>query len=217
MKTFLIIMGAGRCGTTSTMSFLNSHDNFNIYGENDSIVYDILHGIQRIKKIHSTKPKELDSKVSILSHKNSCHIGVEWYNPRKKLENLESNLLKCILNYFDNDEKYIGFKEVRWINRKLECLNILEDHFKVKYIYLTRNLYDQVKSIQKVGWNLADPIDQHIEKTNSVIEAFLNKKKSSQFIHKNISTDANFLQEIYQFIVSDAEKKSSSRIDNADT
>lgn len=217
MKTFVLIMGAGRCGSTSLVSFLNKHQDFNIYGENNNVIYDILNCVANIDQIKKNKINELDHKYSNLLYSNNNYIDMEWYNPKNKLDNLKNSLITTLTNYFDNNEQYVGFKEVRWINRKLDCLNILEDYFKVKYIYLTRNLHDQVKSIKKVGWNLPSPTDKHIEKTNSVIETFLSKKKPNQFIHKNISTNTNFLQEIYQFIVSDAEKKSSSRIDNADT
>lgn len=206
MKTFIVIMGAGRCGSTSLVSFLNKQQNFNIYGENNGVVYDVLNCILKTDNIKNNIIDQFNQKYSNLSYKNNNYIDVEWYNPKNKLGIFKNSLIKALIDYFHNNELYVGFKEIRWIDKQLNCLDILEDYFKVKYIHLTRNLDDQIMSIQKLGWDLSYPIDEYITKTNSVIETFLSKKKISQFIHKNISTDINFLEEIYQFIIADAEK-----------
>lgn len=202
-------MGSGRCGTTSLLSYLNKKPQFNIYGENNGVIYSILNTIYRTSML-KTNQQTCRKHSSVSYDNNNPYISVEWYNPADKVKSLDSILLDIIVNYFESEYDYIGFKEVRWINRDLRCLNILESKYNVKYIFLTRNIQDQIKSIQKLNWDLPTPIDDHIRKTNESITKFLNTKPKNQFITKNISVDKNFLAEIYEFIVGDTEKIKSA-------
>lgn len=197
MKTFAIIMGAGRCGSSSLVSFLNKKPDFNIYGENNSIILSILEQIYLLQDIK--RYKGLSHKISNISNKHTRYIGTEWYNPEEKLISLKTKLINSIIEYFDNTEIYIGFKEIRWINKNLSSINILEKIYKVKYIFLTRKIQDQINSMKKVGWN--GDLKSRIENTDKQILNFLNTKSTNQYIIKNISTDKNFQEEIYHFIV----------------
>jgi hypothetical protein len=202
-------MGSGRCGATSLLSYLNKKPQFNIYGENNGIIYNILDAIHRTNMLKIKQ--QMCRKYSSVSYDNNTpYISVEWYNPEDKVKSLDLILLDIVVNYFESEYNYIGFKEVRWLDRDLRCLNILENKYNVKYVFLTRNIQDQIKSIQKLNWNLQIPIDDYIRKTDGSIIKFLNTKPKNQFITKNISVDKNFLAEIYEFIVGDTQKIKSA-------
>lgn len=121
-------------------------------------------------------------------------------NPISKIDSLSEQLKKSILDYFKNPEKYIGFKEIRW-TKKIKYLNFFEKYFNVKYVHLIRDMNDQIKSINRLNWNLPTGTKEHIVKTNKTINSFLITRKTSQYIVKNISFDENFKQEIYDFII----------------
>jgi len=191
-------MGAGRCGTSSTISFLNKKPDFDIYGENKSVILSILEQIYALND--NRRYKGLSRMTTNASYSNNHYIGTEWYNPADKVAQLKTGLIDLLKNFFNDNKKYIGFKEIRWINKNLQALNLLEKLYKVKYVHLTRNIDDQVSSMTKTGWQNRK---SHIIETNNAISSFLLNKPPHQHIQKNISIDKNFLEDIYNFIVAE--------------
>lgn len=191
-------MGAGRCASTSLLSFLNKDENFNIYGENNGGILNLLNALFKIKNISNYN--SLSKKNTNLNYKHQKYIGSEWYNPKDKVLGLTKEIENSIIDYFPNKEKYIGFKEIRWLDYNLENLNWFEKYYKVKYVHLLRNIDEQSHSMKKLNWSFETNIDDHIKHTNQTINKFLTKKHTSQYIIKNISIDKNFEQEIYNFI-----------------
>lgn len=206
-------MGAGRCGSTSLISFLNKQANFNIYGENNNVISNLLETIFLLEDIR--RYNGLSHKQTRLNSQAVKYIGSEWYNPRNKINHLKEKLNECVLEFFDNPEEYIGFKEIRW-SSNIKYLNFFEQYFNVKYIHLVRNIEDQIKSINRLKWKLKTDTEQYILLTNKIITNFLQTRKPKQHITKNISIDKNFQQEIYNFITEQNKNFSSHPIDNAD-
>lgn len=192
-------MGAGRCGSSGLVSFLNQKPDFHIYGENNNIIYTILNSVNHDMNKIIREPR-LSNKIAIQKYTDNYYSGTEWYNPRSKLNNLKNSIINCVLDYFDNPENYIGFKEIRWLKTDINYLSFFENHFNVKYIHLTRNIDDQIKSMNRAKW-IPDNRQKYITNTNEAINNFLTKKPVSQYIVKNISIDKNFQEEIYNFIL----------------
>lgn len=209
-KTFVVILGYGRTGSSSVVSYLNSYPEFNIYGENRGIILYMLKClyILRHESFNGRKFYDLiDNSVrtSNLSYKDHKYNKCEYYNHKTKMRTIESKIKNVIFNYFDSEYKYIGFKEIRWeLFSNIDFLNILEETFNVKYIFLTRKLEDQVKSMIRTGWWTTKSeleMCQIIKNTNNIISKFLSTKQSNQHITKNTSIDTNFLSDIYNFII----------------
>lgn len=200
MKTFVIIMGAGRCGSSGLVSFLNKKPDFHIYGENHNMIGHILNSlnIDFKKIIKENSPCGHKTAINEYNNKN-VYNGSEWYNPISKMRDLKRNIHSNIIEYFNHPENYIGFKEIRWATVNMSYLSFFEKHFNVKYIHLIRNTEDQIKSMQRTKWKQKN-LEQYLESTNTIIENYLQHKTPSQYITKNISIDKNFQQEIYDFI-----------------
>lgn len=209
-KQFVLILSSGRCGSTSVLNKLNSDDKFNIYGENYGTINNIL---QTIYLLYKTKYYlNIGNKVSNLNYKKSKYLGTEWYNNPSKINELNDNLYKNIVTFFNSDHQYIGYKEIRFYAKDLSYLNVLESIYNVKYVYLTRDIEEQAASMFKLKWyhqhdlNLKEhSIEEYknfITKNNLNIHNFLMFKSPKQFIHKNISKDKNFVDDIYNFIIS---------------
>jgi hypothetical protein len=197
MKTFTVIMCAGRCGSSALISYLNTKPNFHFYGENNGAIYSTIHTIKLLTKIHYYN--HLSSKTRNKNNNRHNYIGSEWYNPPQKISSLQKSLENSLINFFDTNCKYVGFKEIRW-SQDLSCLNILDNIFnKVKYVFLVRDINQQVHSMKKLNWT-GDHLNRTININNN-IQNFLNKKPKNQYIIKNISTDKNFQEEVYDFIV----------------
>lgn len=197
MKTFTIIMCAGRCGSSALISYLNRKPNCHFYGENNGAIYTLIHSIELLTKIDNYDHLSLKTTQKNNNHHN--YIGSEWYNPKEKLVFLQKSLINSLINFFDSNCEYVGFKEIRWLY-DLSCLNILNHIFdNVKYVFLYRNLHDQIDSMKKLKWQ-GDHLNRTININNNV-QNFLNTKSTNQYIIKNISTDRNFQEEIYNFIV----------------
>lgn len=209
-KTFVVILGYGRCGSSSVISYLNSYPEFNIYGENRGVILYMLKSLHILTKesFHGKKFYDLvdhSLKTSNLSYKNHKYNQCEYYNDKTKIRTFESEIKNLICSYFDSNHKYIGFKEIRWnLFSDINFLNILEEIFHVKYIFLTRNLQDQIKSmIRTAWWSTKSELEMYdiVKNTNGIVSKFLSTKQSNQYITKNITIDTNFLSDIYNFIV----------------
>ena len=204
-QKFILIMGAGRCGSSSLVSYLNSKPDFNIFGENCGAIYSILESIHRFKitQHHSKNHKQPSHKTPINKYQNKTYCGYEWYNNQLKIDTTILSLEQIIKNFFDNNHsRFIGYKDIRWGGEYLsESIKILENIFHdIKYVHLTRNIDVQADSMKRARFTHSD-MKQAIQDTNDRISYFLKQKPKSQQIQKNITTDHNFLEEIYQFLI----------------
>lgn len=202
-QTFVVIMSAGRCGSTSTMNFLNELPIFNIYGENYGFILDLLSSIstinQLIKKCQSSK---IDTYTKYENQKKYCKNGF-YYDNKICLINIRDNLLNQIKLFFDPTTEYIGFKEIRWIDYDLNTLNIIDSIYKkIKYIHISRDLGEQINSFKRT-WMYTqtdEQISNYITNTNNNIIQFLTNQ-NKDFLSINMSTDKNFLHTIRDFIL----------------
>ncbi len=91
-------MGAGRCGTSSLISFLNSDPDFFIYGENHGAILNLLQAVHNIQiaKQYIGAPV----KSSQTDYASQPYIGTEWFNDRHKLDSLGQGLMNCVELFF---------------------------------------------------------------------------------------------------------------------
>lgn len=197
-KKFVIILGAGRCGTTYLLNELNKIDGVNIYGENYNSFLKIIAAISSVngaikKAINSSKIspiKDLDK------YKNGSYIFTEWYNNIPKLQEIVNRLEECINFYFEDDYTVIGFKEIRFFDKKnVELLHFFEKKYDVYYIHLTRNIEEQSKSGFWV--DIVNP-EERIKTINKNIEDVLSRKKS--YIKLDLLDIKNDISIIRKFI-----------------
>ena len=198
-------MSAGRCGSTSTMNYLNALSDFNIYGENYGFILDLLNCISTLDKFtKQAQSTKINSYDRYKLNKKYANNGF-YYDDKKKLISIKNNLLNQIKLFFESEFEHIGFKEIRWLNYDLNILNILEMLYDpIIYIHLTRSSDDQAMSLKKTFKNHLSlkKIHEYIDNTNSAISKFLsgNHKKH---IAINISDNTNFLETIKNFIIKD--------------
>lgn len=202
-QNFIIIMSAGRCGSTSIMNFLNESPSFNIYGENYGFVLDLLSSIATLNKlIKKFQPTKVDTHTKYSNEKKYCKNGF-YHDSKIHLINIRDNLLDQIKLFFNSNSDYIGFKEIRWTNYDLNTLNIMHSIYKkIIYIHIHRNMQDQINSFKRT-WMYTQTDQQiynYIQNTNEkILEFLVNQKKN--FLSVNMSEDTNFLHTIKDFIL----------------
>lgn len=137
-------------------------------------------------------------------YQNVQYTGAEWFNPIEKLCAAETNIKTTIQKFFAGNYRYVGFKDISWQSRDLgAAANLLEEIYaNVKYVALRRDVEAQVKSMQRT-WNSKIDYTQQVAQTNDVITQFLLTRKPQKYIEKNISVDANYLDDVYQFLITD--------------
>jgi hypothetical protein len=151
-QKFVIIMGAGRCGTTYVMDELNKIDGVNIFGENNMLFVDLL---QMMGRLDVTVSKGLACKKHAdLKYGKSSYTNTEWYNDVSGLRRIFRRLDACVTGYFSARHRVVGFKEIRFVSEAdVKSLFFFEGRYEVFYIHLTRDIERQSKS----AWWKDDP------------------------------------------------------------
>lgn len=207
-QTFVIIMSAGRCASTSTMNFLNTSEDFHIYGENHSFILSLLDSIHNLNQLllqhNQYRTHHIKEENYVVYTTNKKYLkNAFFYDDINNLVSIKDSLFTQIQKFFHTDKKYIGFKEIRWLDSSIKNISILENLYnKVLYIHLTRNTDEQITSLKKTfmkGQSI-DYINNYIKKTNNNITNFIADKKDRS-ISINISEDINFLEIIKNFIL----------------
>lgn len=196
-EKFIIILGAGRCGTSYLLDELNKIPNVNVYGENYNTFIKIIQSIKSAKQTLE-KAKESYKNSNVLEkYKNGPYINVEWYQSTPRLKKLITILEKSLFEYFEGSYILRGFKEIRFFMKEnVQHLTYFEKEYDVYYIHLTRNIEEQVQSD---FWKNFPNAKEMIATTNDNIESVLGKKEKyikidlSQ-IEKDISFVRTFLQ-----------------------
>ena len=101
----IIIIGAGRSGTTSLQSLLNGDPSVIIRGENNNFFYETWRAYRSLKKINNGKSK------------SNPWYGFEHFDAGTYLENIQT-LSRSFLtgDYQDQAIKVLGFKEICLFN-----------------------------------------------------------------------------------------------------
>lgn len=198
-------MSAGRCGSTSLISYLNQISNeFDILGENNGAILSILDSIRRLQTtLNLTKHKSFYQSRDIHKYNYNRYCGYEWYNDKSYVRRAIRQLKKTTRSFFNPYKQYIGYKDIVWSTEYLvECVEILEHIFdnNVLYVHLTRDISQQCDSMARAGFR-TDNYHKSILETNQHISALLKTKPVSSYIHQNITYSPNFREEIYKFIV----------------
>ena len=215
MKTVLIILSAGRCGSTNLINKLNQEEGINIYGENFGAFLDLtksayyfdLYKKRFIDNQLSRKQKNQipffgdDVLISQVNHTN-MYVGNEFYNNHTVLGNTLDSLNNTIVNFFKGEDSIVGFKEIRWANySNLIWLNHLSKlPFKeIKFIKLNRNIEDQAQSMDRSfnsrgeenPTNFQEALER-IKKCNRNIDSYLRKVKKDKKYECNYIEDSEF-------------------------
>lgn len=221
MKTVLIILSAGRCGSTNIINRLNQEKNINIYGESFGALPDLVRSAYRFnlynkRFIETNAKRKLKSQIAAFSpieiasqlNKTSPYIGNEYYNDHEVIKNILDTLNNSIVNFFKREESVVGFKEIVWGQySNLNFLNYLETlHLgKVKYLKLTRDIDEQSHSMSKNfkenGGISFQKSFETITKCNENIDSFLQSKNSKKKYECNyVSNSELYYKNILEWI-----------------
>ncbi len=212
MKTILIILSAGRCGSTNIINTLNQEKNINIYGESFGALPDLIRSAYKFslydkRFIKTNAKRKLKSQVASFSsseitsqlNKVSPYIGNEYYNDHEVIKNTLDTLNSSIINFFKREENIVGFKEIVWGQYpNLDFLDHLETlHLgKVKYLKLTRDINEQSHSMSKNfkenGGISFQKSFEIITKCNKNIDSFLQSKSNKKKYECNYVSNSEF-------------------------
>jgi hypothetical protein len=201
-KKFIVILSCGRCASTSVINFLNHDNRFNIYGENKNFIINLLNTINSLNSFIKRKQKQKINHYNQYVNQTYC-FSEFYYDNHENLNLIKNNLINTLKLFFNESYEYIGFKEIEWNEYNINALNILENLYDVKYVFLERNLSDLLPSFQKTIGKTKNIKDckKYILSINFAIQNFLSTKNIKKFIHINISQNNNFLNKIKNFII----------------
>lgn len=208
---FVVIMGAGRCGTTYVMNHLNKRENTNIFGEDMGTTLSLINTLYRTNQIihySQTHPKlvfkekqALQVNVEDQIRKSRRYIGNEMYHDPDFFLKLRNVITTELSNYFNTP--ITGFKEIRWdLFDELDFLSVLTQCFTtVKFIFLTRN-QDEILHSSSELWKdeSVDKLKQRISTKILKIENFLKKQNQNNVLIGDVTTDLEFINRIDEFI-----------------
>lgn len=193
-QKFVVIMGAGRCGTTYVMGELNKIDGVNIFGENDMLFVDL---IKVMGKLDVTVSKGLVcKKETSLKYGEAPYIETEWYNDVPALRKISRRLDACVKGYFGTRHRVIGFKEIRFESKAdVGILSFFERYYDVFYIHLTRDIERQSKS---AWWKDDQRAKEAILAINENIHATLRAHRG--YLRVDLDEVQNDISKIRSFI-----------------
>lgn len=195
-KKFIIIIGAGRCGTTYLVNELNKIKDVNIFGENKGSIMQLINVINNLKKtliLSNNSKKFIDDDLRKIYKKNN-YINVEWYNDSKKILKLLKSLDKNLFSYFNSMHKIVGFKEIRFDSKEsVENLKYFELNYDVYYIHLIRDIKSQSNSaFFKDKINSKEKINLI---NNNISSVFENNKNYLKIDITDIKDNINIVKE----------------------
>ena len=210
-SVFVVIMGAGRCGTTYVMNHLNERESTNIFGEDMGATLSLINTLYRTNQIieySQTHPKlrfkekkalqeDIQKQVQGFQH----YIGNEMYHEPGFFLKMRNFITDELGNYFNSP--ITGFKEIRWdLFDELDFLSVLTQHFTaVKFIFLTRDQEKILQSSSELWKNESlDKLKQRISAKTIKIENFLKKQNQNDVLIGDVTTDSTFINRIDDFI-----------------
>lgn len=197
-KKFVIILTAGRSGSSYLLNELNKIKGVNIYGENNNTFSKIIRTIYGLKNTidYSYKSNKVSKIKDINKYKEDPFIYVEWYNNISKLKKIQKDLENIVNTYFESHHDICGFKEIRFNDKEnVQCLQYFEKKYDVYYIHLTRNINHQSNS---GFWKGIENAENKIIKINTNIEEVLGKNK--KYIKVDLSNIKDDISIVTRFI-----------------
>ena len=196
-KKLVIILGAGRCGSTYLLGELNKIQGVNIFGENYNLFSEITQAIYATRETIIKEKNGSEHRKRIVS--GTEYTGFEWHNNSFKLRKILQYLENSISTYFNNKNILNGFKEIRFQQKKdIVSLQYFEEKYEVYYIHLTRDIHKQSRS---GFWKkkYSQVAEKEILNMNNNIESVLGNKKQYlkvdlEEITNNIDVVINFLE-----------------------
>lgn len=197
----ILIVTYGRSGSTLLQGLLNSIDNSLIRGENNNFCYGLFEAYEALVK----------AKQQHKQGQQSLKIENPWYGAAILDENrFIEDARKLVFNQLNPERltlSCIGFKEIRYINKKLEpgklhaYLNFLEKLFpNPAFIILTRD-HEQV--VQSGWWKTRDikQTKDQLEKFEKSISAYCtNKTNTFSISYSDMVERSQNLVAMFQFL-----------------
>ena len=214
-STFVVIMGAGRCGSTFVMNKLNEVGDTNIFGEDMGSTLCLLNLLFRLnhRTNHIYKHPLINCSTKTVSSeligrqisKNSQYLGNEFYHDAQFHNNIKTCNEKWLLDCFSST--VTGFKEIRWdLFADIYFLNVLNQYYRrVVYVNLTRDV-DQIicSSIRAFNVNKDEKTKQQIRARilhkQQIIHSFIESQNPSNVISGDITVDCNLIDKINHLV-----------------
>ena len=198
---FILIVCTPRSASTTLQRIINTIPNSNITGENYGAIKSILECYKNIKKTLEITPKNDNGEFIssyTLEKKNMkpCFYNIFNFN------SIKTQIKQLIIDIMNNNEnnKILGFKEIRWYN----CIQLLDEFLELfpntKIIcHIQEDVEKQSKS---TFFKLNESIYNYLETyTKQIIEYSNNNKncvlstREKMFDFENIKNISLFLDE----------------------
>lgn len=178
----ILIISAGRTGSTSLVQLFNSIPNSNICGENYNAILRLMHFYYELREIKRAIPTS---------------NNLNTFN----LRDIRNQLIKMILTLFkkSNETTLWGFKEIRW-SENLNMLSVFRNLFpNVKIILsLRKDIYAQSQSaFWKTTPNSAEIITT---KQNEILKYLNENNFDYKKLHLEDFYNEEVMQSIYEYI-----------------
>jgi hypothetical protein len=210
-SVFVVIFGAGRCGSTFLMNQLNKNENTSIYGEDLAATLCLFNSLYRLnqfteyvdqhpKRTFNTKVVS-DETIQNQLIKKQSYIGNELYQNPSFHKNIKTILEQNLFEYFNTP--VTGFKEIRWdLFDDLNFLDVIRKYFHVvKFIFLTREETKILQSMTKL-WPTEshEKIQQRLRAKHDKISNFLSTQSPESVLKGDITTNELTMEEINAFV-----------------
>ena len=215
---FVIICATGRSGSTTMLRILNAIPNSNICGENNGAIINLLDFYKNIKYTTVTKTLQTYNSTSLEQIVKQRRMSPSWYNSYN-YNAIVMSIRYMIINLFKNkpDTTMWGFKEIRFLNGKIQILKELKELFpQLKVIiHVKKNIAKQSKS----QWYAEDRNSfQKLAKQNEEFYKFyMANRDFCYFSTFEDMFDMSKLRELFHFIDCDSqldEKKIKEILDD---
>lgn len=155
----LILLGAGRSGTTLMFRLLNSQNDIFINGEHGGFLNHLANLYYKINKIKSLPETIKPSQISEKNLEKKYHPTDSWHNEILNKEMIRQKIKNLFKELFLINEKYtyFGFKEINYPISKDEGVIdfILSEYSLAKFIFIFRDPVEVIRS-QHVNFDIHD-------------------------------------------------------------
>ena len=153
MKEPIIILGPGRCGSTLLQRILNTAEDITIWGEHEGFLsklaesYYVLTESEGMKRNFYSQPIDPSILIGPLKDYTACPNWVNSFNKKSISDTYKLMITRLLNNKLDIENKYWGFKEIRYTQND-PALDMWLELFPSSYlIFSIRNPFDVIKSM----------------------------------------------------------------------
>lgn len=176
MKSPIIVLGPGRCGSTLLQRILNTSESITIWGEHAGFLsplaksyYQLTTDLAIERNFYSREPF-ISPEIAIGALSN-YQLDISWLNPfdRPLVKQCYRDLiLQLIAEKIDTENRHWGFKEIRYTKQDLALEMWLELFPDTKVIFSIRNPFDVIKSMI-LAWISPNQLSQKFQAPESEV------------------------------------------------